>query len=103
MLKYRKPQNPRIKQEEIEETNKIQTDYEEEKKENASVNHGKKRIKERVIGDVIQKVVLWRQMHEGIEENGKKVQIPLDVAAQRVGISKKTLDDYLFQIKFSFL
>lgn len=102
ILKFRKPQNIRIKQEEIEETNRSQMEYEEEKKENVSVNQGKKRIKERVIGDVIQKVVRWRQMHDGIEENGKKVQIPLDVAAQRVGISKKTLDDYLFQIKFVF-
>jgi hypothetical protein len=100
MLKFRKPQNIRIKQEEIEESSKIHLEDEEEKKENISINQGKKRIKERVIGDVIQKVVLWRQMHDGIEENGKKVQIPLDVAAQRVGISKKTLDDYLFQIKF---
>jgi len=94
MLKFRKPQNIRIKQEEIEESSKIHLEDEEEKKENISINQGKKRIKERVIGDVIQKVVLWRQMHDGIEENGKKVQIPLDVAAQ------KTLDDYLFQIKF---
>ena len=74
MLKFRKPQNIRIKQEEIEETNKSQLEMEEEKKENVSINNGKKRIKERVIGDVIQKVVQWRQMHEGIEENGKKVQ-----------------------------
>ena len=100
MLKFRKPQNIRIKQEEIEDSTKSQIDYEEEKKENISLIHSKKRIKERVIGDVIQKVVLWRQMHDGIEENGKKVQIPLDIAAQRVGISKKTLDDYLFQIKY---
>lgn len=102
MLKFRKPQNVRIKQEDIDETSRSIIDYEEEKKENISINHEKKRIKERVIGDVIEKVVLWRKMHEGIEENGKKIQIPLDVAAQRVGISKKTLDDYLFQIKFEF-
>lgn len=100
MIKYRKPQNFRIKPEEIEETTKIHPDYYmEEKKENLSFNNNKKRIKERFIGEVIEKVATWRKMHEGIEENGKKVQIPLDVAANRVGISKKTLDDYLFQIK----
>ena len=103
MIKYRKPQNFKINQEEIEETTKSQSNYcDEEKKENFAPNTNKKRIKERVIGEVIEKVDLWRKMHEGIEENGKKVQIPLDVAAHRVGISKKTLDDYLFQLKYFY-
>ncbi len=30
------------------------------------------------------------------DENGKLIQLPLDQAAKRIGIAKKTLDDYLF-------
>lgn len=101
MLKYRKPQHllNKVKEDYESITNQNSNNFEEEKKQNNFIPQNKKRIKERVIGDVIDKVVKWRQLHDGTEENGRKVQIPLDIAAQRVGISKKTLDDYLFQIK----
>lgn len=36
---------------------------------------------------------LWRQLHEGEEK------LNLDVAAQRVGIARKTLDDYHLQLR----
>lgn len=62
----------------------------------------KKRIKERYIKDVIEKVNLWRNYHKGYFDLEKNhvIQLSLDDAALKVGISKKTLDDYLFQIRF---
>ena len=37
-----------------------------------------------------------------MEENGKLVKVSLEEAAQKVNISKKSLDDYLLQIRFGF-
>ena len=45
--------------------------------------------KERKIGDVVAKVITWRKIYE----DGKKIS--LDQAAEQVGMSKKSLDDYL--------
>lgn len=61
----------------------------------------KKRIKERYIKDVIEKVNLWRHYHKGYfdPERNNVIQLSLEASAQKVGISKKTLDDYLFQIR----
>lgn len=47
-----------------------------------------KRIKERGIGEVIEKVQAWRKLHE------EDPKLNLDQAAQAIGISRKTLDDY---------
>lgn len=64
---------------------------------NANANN---RVKQRKIGEVVQKVALWRRLYTGFyDENEQVVQMPLDQAALRVGISKKTLDDYLLQIR----
>lgn len=65
----------------------------------------KKRIKERYIREVIEKVNLWRLYHkEGFYDRtqNRLISLSLDAAAQKVGISKKTLDDYLFQLRFNF-
>jgi hypothetical protein len=62
----------------------------------------KKRIKERYIREVIDKVNLWRNYHkEGFYDRNQNrvISLSLEAAAQKVGISKKTLDDYLFQIR----
>jgi hypothetical protein len=59
-----------------------------------------KRPKERNIKEVLEYVSKWRRLYQGYyDENGNHTQLPLEVAAQRVGISKKTLDDYLLQIR----
>jgi len=56
----------------------------------------KKRPKERVIGHVLKKVIIWRKFYNGyLDSSGKRLQLSLDEAAKRVGISKKSLDDYL--------
>ena len=52
-----------------------------------------KRIKERLISDVIEKVNEWRKLHE----EGSKIN--LDKAANVVRISRKTLDDYNLQMR----
>lgn len=60
----------------------------------------KNRVKERKIGEVVEKVALWRRLYTGFfDENSKFVSMTLDQAANKVGISKKTLDDYLLQIR----
>jgi len=47
-------------------------------------------------------VVKWRQYYTGVKEEGsdKPVRLSLEDAALKVGISKKSLDDYLLQIRF---
>ncbi|KRX08749.1 hypothetical protein PPERSA_08060 [Pseudocohnilembus persalinus] len=57
------------------------------------INKLEKRVKERQIKDVQDKVALWRELHEGPEK------LNLDVAAQRVSIARKTLDDYHLQLR----
>ena len=51
-----------------------------------------KREKERKIREVVIKVGQWRRLYT--EQN-----VPLELAADKVGIPKKTLDDYFSQIK----
>ena len=59
-----------------------------------------KRTKERKIGFIIEKVSLWRQLYNGVPDStGKVVRYSLEDAAQVVGISKKSLDDYLSQLR----
>ena len=71
----------------------------EEEKDMLSENY-KKRPKERNILDVINRVKEWRKLYQGYyREDGIFVQYSLEIAAQLVGISKKTLDDYLYQLK----
>jgi hypothetical protein len=60
---------------------------------------GKSRIKERTIQEVIQKVSLWRLLYTGFHKNGVYVKMSLEEAAQKVKISKKSLDDYLMQLR----
>lgn len=61
-----------------------------------------KRTKERKIGEILDKVLQWRRFYTGVVDptTGQTVKMSLEEAAQRVGISKKSLDDYLLQIRF---
>ena len=59
----------------------------------------KSRIKERTIQDVIQKVSLWRLLYTGFQHKGVFVKMSLEDAAKKVKISKKSLDDYLMQLR----
>ena len=59
-----------------------------------------KRSKERKIGFIIKKVYLWRKMYCGfLDEKGNNIKLSLKEAAEKVGISKKSLDDYLIQLR----
>lgn len=60
-----------------------------------------RRTKERRIGHIIDKVIEWRKFYSGvINDRNQQVRYSLEDAAREVKISKKSLDDYLFQIRF---
>jgi hypothetical protein len=61
-----------------------------------------KRTKERKIGEILDKVLQWRRLYTGVIDpaTGQTIKLSLDEAASRVNISKKSLDDYLLQIRF---
>jgi len=60
-----------------------------------------KRTKERTITDIIEKVSTWRKLYNGVlvptkDESSSELQRwSLEDAATKVGVSKKSLDDYL--------
>ncbi|KAL4497130.1 hypothetical protein ABPG72_019450 [Tetrahymena utriculariae] len=60
-----------------------------------------KRVKERKIGYVYDRVMEWRKYYEtGFQnEQGRLIKVNLDVAASMVGLSRKTLDDYYKYIR----
>jgi hypothetical protein len=61
---------------------------------------GQKRTKERTIEEIIEKVSLWRKLYNGVIRDGNLVRYSLEDAASKVGVSKKSLDDYLLQMRF---
>jgi hypothetical protein len=64
-------------------------------------NKASRRTKERKIGFIIEKVARWRNLYNGISTGrGETVRMTLEEAALQVGISKKSLDDYLLQLRF---
>ena len=59
-----------------------------------------KRAKERKIGNIVEKVYIWRKLFSGYTtKEGQHLKLTLEEASRRIGISKKSLDDYLIQIK----
>lgn len=72
----------------------------DEQNQNVHINEKAKRSKERKIGYIIEKVFLWRKLYNGfVDEAGNYVKLTLEEAADRVGIAKKSLDDYLIQLR----
>ena len=53
------------------------------------------RIKERTIKEIMEKVSEWRQLYCGMQVDVRFVKLSLKDAASKVGISRKSLDDYL--------
>ncbi|CAD8163099.1 unnamed protein product [Paramecium pentaurelia] len=55
-----------------------------------------KRVKERSIMDAKQSVDEWRKLFKNgeIDQNGHKIKYSLKQAAEKVGVPKKTLEDY---------
>mmetsp|Transcript_9288 Transcript_9288/g.13813 ORF Transcript_9288/g.13813 Transcript_9288/m.13813 type:complete len:291 (-) Transcript_9288:36-908(-) len=70
--------------------------------EDVSHNHKtSRRTKERKIGYIIEKVSKWRKLYNGTPNaKGELVKLTLEEAANKVSISKKSLDDYLLQLRF---
>ncbi|CAD8161056.1 unnamed protein product [Paramecium pentaurelia] len=73
-----------------------------EKQPNEETNSKKnQKTKQRTLSQVVERVALWRRLYTGFYDQNKTfVQMSLDKAAEKVGISKKTLDDYLLQIRY---
>ena len=59
----------------------------------------KTRNTDRSLKDVIEKVTVWRRLYTGIWVGNEMIRYSLDDAARKVNVSKKSLDDYLHQIK----
>ena len=58
------------------------------------------RNKERSIGFIIDKVTEWRRLYNGFLDDNQEIErMSLEQAAIKVGVSKKSLDDYLSQIR----
>ena len=69
-------------------------------KKEINKNQRDKRTKERKIEFIVEKVNAWRRLYNGFyNENGEYTRYSLDQAAKMVGISKKSLDDYLLQLR----
>ena len=69
-------------------------------KKEPNKNQKDKRTKERKIEFIVEKVNAWRRLYNGFyNENGEYTRYSLDQAAKMVGISKKSLDDYLLQLR----
>ena len=68
--------------------------------DNIKLKPREKRVKERTIDYVRCKVIEWRKFYKQgfLDSNGEMVKMNLDVAANMVGLSRKTLDDYYSQI-----
>ena len=57
------------------------------------------REKERKIGTIVEKVREWRSYYEGRQTPSGTVKLNLEEAARLVKMPKKSLDDYLLQMK----
>ncbi len=56
--------------------------------------------RERKIGYIIEKVYAWRKLYNGYkDENNNFIKYSLDKASEKIDVSKKSLDDYLLQIR----
>jgi hypothetical protein len=70
----------------------VENNLEEEYKEDDQLQ----RNKERSIGFIIEKVAQWRKLYNGFyNERQELKRMSLEDAAAKVGVSKKSLDDYL--------
>ena len=95
-----------IKKENIIRMDVNEDDFEniDESKQHNFFNSKSKRAKERKIGYIIKKVYMWKTLYNGFDEedengNKKRIKFTLEQAADKVGISKKSLDDYLIQLR----
>ena len=63
-------------------------------------NLEKPKTKERTVAYVIHKVTQWRRLYNGYyDKDFNHQRLSLEDAAEQVGVSKKSLDDYLSQLR----
>ena len=75
-----------------------ESEEEEDKIDYRNLTDANKR--ERKIGYIIEKVYAWRKLYNGYrDDNNKFIKYSLDEAAEKINVSKKSLDDYLLQIR----
>jgi hypothetical protein len=78
-----------------------ENDISEMKKKQNLGNMTDSQKRERKIGYIIEKVYAWRKLYNGYrDEKNNFIKYSLDNAAEKVDVSKKSLDDYLLQIRF---
>jgi hypothetical protein len=79
----------------------VEPDMDQDSSSTTNEKGKRKRHKERKIGEVLDLVLKWRKLYSGIRDprTGQIVKLSLDDAAKRVGVAKKSLDDYLLQIR----
>ena len=76
----------------------MKNDEKKAKKNFSSLTDSRKR--ERKIGYIIEKVYAWRKLYNGFkDEKNNFLKYSLDNAAEKIAVSKKSLDDYLLQIR----
>jgi len=80
----------------------LQNEQSEDMEDNKHLNKNNKRTKERTISEVVQKVAIWRKLYNGFYDanSSQVITKTLEDGAKQIGISKKTLDDYLSQIRY---
>jgi len=66
---------------------------------NRSINNmGKSKSRERTVGEVLELVKRWRDLHIHGDITSKQ-RLNLQDAAKAIGVSKKSLDDYYCQLR----
>jgi len=85
----------------FEDENEINKTENEEMKTNYYINENSKRAKERKINEIVLKVYEWKKIYNNcVNKKGEKVKLTLQDAAALINLSKKSLDEYLNQIKY---
>jgi hypothetical protein len=106
-LRVKPVERPKVEQCEVEIKPELKLEFEDSSlysdcEQDSSPKDGKRRRhKERKISEAIELVLKWRKLYSGyVDTNtGKMVKYSLEDAAKKVGVAKKSLDDYLLMIK----
>lgn len=102
MVLKNEPNAEKVNQKYINESDESEMEDESDCNTSNSGEKGKRRRhKERKIGEVLDLVWNWRKLYAGIRDpkTGQTIKYSLDEAAKKVGVAKKSLDDYLLQIR----
>ena len=86
-----------------EDYNELPMDKSKDKENILKTNFGHmsdSQKRERKIGYIIEKVYAWRKLYNGFRDDKNNfIKFDLENAAKKIDVSKKSLDDYLLQIR----